>query len=194
MRYALLACLATFASQAAEVRYTGPDAVAFVARESSTGTSLSRARVEAREVAKGSPLEGLAYFTNEAVGKCDAVKMVQFEPLPSPDTLGGTSTRLSGLGVYAAFSDNSTRGGGNLGVGQSFLAPYVSLKIRMEAADGSRADTDLVASAKAVTDPDRFSRSEFLAMDPQTTLDNVLVFAKPRIEKAVQDLAKGKCP
>jgi hypothetical protein len=52
-------------------------------------------------------------------------------------------------------------------VGESFLAPYASLKLTLEAADGSKSDTDVVAFVKVVADPDKFSRAEFFSMDPE---------------------------
>ncbi|HZZ93798.1 MAG TPA: hypothetical protein VFE23_14650 [Usitatibacter sp.] len=191
--FAALTLLACGTACATEVSYIGKDVVSFVVRESSAGTSIDRARVQEKATAPGSIGASFKAIADAALGGCPAIDRVTFEPALSQDTIGESSTRLQGLGVYAAFSDMSARGGRSL-AGESFLAPFFSIKVSI-AGRGSEppASTTLFEFSKAEVDSTRLSRSEFLDMDAAKVQQSVLAFARPKVEAAISSLVKGRC-
>jgi hypothetical protein len=189
---AFIVLTAALHGEAAEVSYGGGDTVNYVVRESSVGTSIERASVVEKQTPHGTAAMGIAEIVQGAIAKCPAIESVAVFPVLAGDAIGETGTRIQGLGVYAAFSDTSARGGtGSLG-GASFLAPFFSLKVTVRTAGAERSSNVFDFNRKLV-DPGSLSKTEVLEMPPLAVQKSVLTFAKPRLEAAILELAGGGC-
>jgi hypothetical protein len=168
------------------ISYPEGDKAYIASRRSSAGTNLARASVEEREVGRDqiaqvinqSLAEGLRGCTREA----KAQVRVAIENDAVRDPIGGTNTRLQGLGLYVSLPDAGLESRGTW-----YIAPYAYLTLKVSSGDGRIVETIRVANSRKVEiERDLLGRSDFFKLETKELLEAL----SPILQQSIEDRAK----
>jgi hypothetical protein len=112
------------------------DTLSVVSRSSGTGTNISKAEVETRELARDVVVDRVAKAL-EAIPGCSVRPDLSLEMGASTvrDFIGETSTHLTGVGLYVSSQPARERG-----MVAGFIAPYLAVNVKVAQA-GKAAET-----------------------------------------------------
>lgn len=123
---ALFACTGALAAEV-QLQSTMQDAIKVATREPAIGTNVSRAEIETRPISPGVMAEIVRQASAAALKSCggSAIDVVAAD-MVSPDFVGDSVTRLSGVGLYVTVAERGLRGSGT-----GYISPFVSLRLKV---------------------------------------------------------------
>ncbi len=126
---ALFACPGALAAEV-QLQSTMQDAIKVATREPTVGTNVSRADIETRPISPGVMAEIVRQASAAALKTCGggAIDVVAAD-MVSPDFVGDSVTRLSGVGLYVTVAERGLRGSGT-----GYISPFVSLRLKVSGA------------------------------------------------------------
>ncbi|MEO5692778.1 MAG: hypothetical protein ABIQ72_06610 [Usitatibacter sp.] len=126
----LFACTGALAAEV-QLQSTMQDAIKVATREPAIGTNVSRADIETRPISPGVMAEIVRQASAAALKTCggSAKIDVMASDMVSPDFVGDSVTRLSGVGLYVTVSERGLRGSGT-----GYISPFVSLRLKVSGA------------------------------------------------------------
>ena len=168
--------LSTAANAAIEVSV--PEAVSVVAIRARVGSSFSRADDERHQLPPGSLEKVVRAAAEKALAGCDGARVVLSDE-EAPDNLGGSSSRLRGVGLYANLPQTG------VAAGRWFIAPFVALRVKVARADG-KVVMDSVVQEHSITyfENPSLTAKDFMGLPAQRVLEVAAPFITSTLDAA----------
>ena len=174
-----------------DVRYDGPDELAFVERPNTAGRNLVRPGMHVRKLREGRLELALEPIIANAAEHCapEVSGAIVVKPAVARDRIGDTASHMSGIGYYLNLPDADRVQYGNF-----YLAPFFSLSVSFKPEGGPAETAELFEYKRIAVDPRvPTTQEKFIETDPGELMPPLLAFLRERLPAALRQAFPKRC-